>query len=100
MSEFRIGSVNAQHLQIGDHNYMVVHRSVADLAAEVEQHRAALADPSTVDQAVRDLSAELSNPVPRRDVLTRLIAVIEPNVAGVPAVARSLDAVRRTLGIG
>jgi hypothetical protein len=100
VSEFHIGSVNGTNVQIGDHNHMVVHQSVATLETEISRHRGSLRDPSAVDRAVGDLASELSGTQPRKDRLTQLIGTIDENAAGAPTVIESLDRIRRTLGIG
>lgn len=99
MSDFRIGSVHGQNVQVGDNNNMVVHPSFARLEAEVARHRGVLSDPSSVDRAVEGLRTELSAPAPRKDRLTELVGTIDANAAGAPAVLQSVDEVRRMLGI-
>jgi hypothetical protein len=93
--------VSFENTNVGDYAQMTVnnavHARVAELLAEIEQHRAVL--PDEVERHAREAEVELAQPEPQPDRLAHAMQRIREGSASVSAVAGAASAVLRALGV-
>ncbi|GAA1740430.1 hypothetical protein [Luedemannella helvata] len=89
MSEYRIGSVNATNIQMGDHNTQTnttvsTDDELTKLAATIDQHAALLPDPAAAHRALEALRVACTARPHDQNRLTRAAVALCATTAAAP----------------
>jgi hypothetical protein len=93
VSTFNLGPINADNVQVGDHNVQVNTTDLfQSLDAGVQRHRARVPDPTGAARALTDLRRECAAQPPDPARVQQAAGALGKATAGAPGIRDDIDA--------